>query len=382
MKKKLERVLRIPPVRFVADMVHIYFSEHISRSAAQLAYFLTMTFFPILICIAAFLGRINVRLSDMLTDLEHLLPYGVYTIFQDYLGYLDKNFSTAMLITGIFLTVLFASAAIRGLTSIMYEVYDEPKRWGIRHFAASILFALLLLVIVYLAMIVMISGNWLFHLIGDFLGLSDLAETFGVWQWLKYLLLLAVVFLFIFLLYRFVAPIRSPHPPVIPGALLASAALAVASGIFAVVVSHSARYSLIYGSLASMIIMLVWLYLCGNILILGNVPQPNPAPAPTPQPNPPIPGPTPTPVTPGGDTLPPAPPLPPVPTTQTRHAAPTNGVTLTGNFETWGLKPNQILKSVTLNIDGISVQALKSFLLRLPSANKASLDVSFDPEDK
>lgn len=271
MKKKLERILRIPPVRFVADMVHIYFSQHISRSAAQLAYFLTMTFFPILICIAAFLGRINVRLSDMLTGLEHLLPHGVYTIFQDYLGYLDKNFSTAMLITGIFLTVLFASAAIRGLTSIMYEVYDEPKRWGIRHFAASILFALLLLVIVYLAMIVMISGNWLFHLIGDFLGLSDLAEKFGVWQWLKYLLLLAVVFLFIFLLYRFVAPIRSPHPPVIPGALLASAALAVASGIFAVVVSHSARYSLIYGSLASMIIMLVWLYLCGNILILGNV---------------------------------------------------------------------------------------------------------------
>ena len=73
-----------------------------------------------------------------MAELEDLLPAGVYSIFQDYLGYLDKNFSTAMLITGIFLTVLFASAAIRGLTSIMYEVYDEPKRWGIRHFAASI----------------------------------------------------------------------------------------------------------------------------------------------------------------------------------------------------------------------------------------------------
>lgn len=33
----------------------------------------------------------------------------------------------------------------------------------------------------------------------------------------------------------------------------------------------SSRYSLIYGSLASVIILLVWLYLCGNILILGNV---------------------------------------------------------------------------------------------------------------
>jgi membrane protein len=35
--------------------------------------------------------------------------------------------------------------------------------------------------------------------------------------------------------------------------------------------SRSTRYSLVYGSLASVIILLVWLYLCGNILILGNV---------------------------------------------------------------------------------------------------------------
>ena len=34
---------------------------------------------------------------------------------------------------------------------------------------------------------------------------------------------------------------------------------------------NSTRYSLIYGSLASVIILLVWLYLCGNVLILGNV---------------------------------------------------------------------------------------------------------------
>lgn len=258
-------------MRFIADIIRIYFRKHISRSAAQLAYFLIMTFFPILICIAAFLGRINLRLGDMLAGLEHLLPQGVFSIFQEYLGYLDTNFSTAMLITGIFLTVLFASASIRGLTSIMHEIYGEPRQRSLHQFLASFIFALLLLVIVYLAMVVMLSGNWFFHLIGDLLGLSDLAERFGVWQWLKYLLLLSIVFLFIFLLYRFVAPIRRPHPPIIPGALLASVALAAASGIFAVVVGHSARYSLIYGSLASVIIMLMWLYLCGNVLILGNV---------------------------------------------------------------------------------------------------------------
>ena len=36
-------------------------------------------------------------------------------------------------------------------------------------------------------------------------------------------------------------------------------------------VSFSVRYSLVYGSLASLIILLVWLYFCGNILLLGAV---------------------------------------------------------------------------------------------------------------
>lgn len=271
MKKNLERVLRLPPVSFAAEMVHIYFSRHVSRCAAQLAYFLTMTFFPILICVSAFLAKVGVRLSDMLTGLEELLPAGVYTIFQDYLGYLDNNFSTTMLITGIILTVLFASAAIRGLTSIMCEVYDAPRQRSLRQFAASFVFALLLLVTVYLAMVVMITGNWFFRFVGELFHLTGLAERFSVWQWLKHLVLLAIMFLFIFLLYRFVVPIGTGHPPVIPGALLASAALVVASAVFAAAVSHSARYSLVYGSLASMIVMLVWLYLCGNIIILGNV---------------------------------------------------------------------------------------------------------------
>lgn len=271
MKDRLKILLALPPIRFFADIVQLYFKRHVSRSAAHLAYFLTLTFFPILICVSAFMGRINIRLADLISELEHLLPTGVYAIFQEYSGYLDTNFSFPMFLTGMFLTVLFASAAIRGITTFNRELYGFSKPRHLRHYLYSLLFALLLLITIYLSMAVMLTGNWFFHLLGDLLGLTDLAERFGVWQWLKYLIMLAIVFLFILLLYRFTAPHRAPLPPVIPGALLASAALVIASLIFASIVGRSARYSLIYGSLASVIIMLVWLYLCGNILILGNV---------------------------------------------------------------------------------------------------------------
>ena len=135
---------------------------------------------------------------------------------------------------------------------------------------ASILFALLLLVTIYLSIVVVVTGNWFFHLVEQLFHLENFAERFNTWQWLKYLILLGLVFLFILLLYKFTAPLDKPRPPVVIGAFAAAVALAVASVIFSWFMSRSTNYSLVYGSLASMIILLVWLYLCGNILILGN----------------------------------------------------------------------------------------------------------------
>ena len=77
--------------------------------------------------------------------------------------------------------------------------------------------------------------------------------------------------LFVLLVYRMAAPRGKPRPPILTGAVLASAALVASSILFSWFIGLSSRYSLVYGSLTSVVILLIWLYLCGNILILGNV---------------------------------------------------------------------------------------------------------------
>lgn len=272
MKQKLDKLLRDHPfLRFVVDVVDVYFTKCVSRAAAALAYFLILTFFPIIICISAFVNELHLNISSLIDNADPFLPQGVLVVFRDYITYIDTNQSTAMLITGAFLTILFASAAVRGLMNIMGELYGRTTFRGVGQLAASILFAVLLLITIYLSLAVVVTGNWFFHLVGQAFHLEGLVERFGAWQSVKYLLLLGMVFLFILLLYRFAAPLEKPRPPVVPGALLASLALAAASMIFSVLMGNSTRYSLIYGSLASVIILLVWLYLCGTILIMGNV---------------------------------------------------------------------------------------------------------------
>lgn len=256
------------PVRFVRELVELYFSAHVSRSAAQLAYFLILTFFPLLICINAFVGALHLEIDLVLDTLEQFFPGEVAAIVADYVQYITGNQSRGMLMAGVLTTLFFASAAVRSLMQIMEDIYGRVNYHGFWSLVASVGFAILFLVTMYLSIVVVLTGNWFFHLLEKYLHLPNLITD---WQWLRFVLLFALVLLVILLLYRFTAPKGKPNPPVLTGAFLAAIALAAASILFSWFIGMSSRYSLVYGSLASVIILLVWLYLCGNILILGNV---------------------------------------------------------------------------------------------------------------
>ena len=271
MKRLLDAVLRFPPIAFVSDVVGMYFSHRVSRAAAELAYFLVLTFFPILICVSAFVSKLNQEMTSLLEEASYVLPQEVFLIFQDYLGYIDTHQSDAMLVAGVLMSAVFASAAVRGLMNVMHEIYGRATFQGVRQLVASFVFSILLLITIYLSITVVVTGNWFFHMLGQLLKLDDLVAQFGTWQWVKYLLLTALVFLFILLLYRFASPLSRPRPPVIPGSLVAAVALTISSMVFSYFMENSTKYSLVYGSLTSMIILLVWLYLCGNILIVGSL---------------------------------------------------------------------------------------------------------------
>ena len=271
MKDSPGRKFRFPPLRFAADVVHVYFSRRVSQAAAGLAYSLILTFFPIIICVSAFLDQLNLNFDAILEQISGILPPDIIGIFRDYLGYLSGNRSGGMLAAGIIMTVLFASAALRSLMHVMQDIYGHSNFRGPWQLLASVLFALFLLVTIYLSMVVVVTGNWFFHMLGDLLHLEGLVEYFDTWQWLKYVILLAFVFLFILLLYRFAAPLGKPRPTVFPGALLASSGWLVFSNLYSVYVEHFAHLSNVYGSVYAVALSMLWLYFCICIVFYGDV---------------------------------------------------------------------------------------------------------------
>jgi len=263
----MERIWNARPVRFIRDMVELYFEKRVSRSAAELAYFFILSFFPLIICVNALVGMLRLDIQSVLEVADTFIPAGVQSILTDYLGYIGGN-QSGLLTAGIMMTLFSASAAFRALMNIMDDIYEQKRYEGLRQVVASVLYSVLLLVTIYVSGVVVLTGNWFFRLLEDLLPF-DLPET--NWPWMRFVILFCLVLLLILIVYRLSAPRETPPPPVFTGAFLAAIALVAASGLFSYFIGMSTKYSLVYGSLASVIILMVWLYLCGNILILGNV---------------------------------------------------------------------------------------------------------------
>lgn len=267
----MKRLWTSLPVRFIREIVEVYFSRRVARSAAELAYFLILSFFPLLICVNAFVGLLHLDVNSLLAVAADIIPKESLSTLADYIAYISApgNQSSGMLLAGATMTLFSASAAFRALMNIMADIYQRKTYAGLGQIVASVVFSVLFLVTIYLSLVVLLTGSWFFRLVERYV--PWVAQVVGNWQTVRFLILFCLVLLFVLLTYRLSAPRGKPRPPVLTGGLLASVAMVCASMLFSWFIGLSSRYSLVYGSLASLIVLLVWLYLCGNILILGNV---------------------------------------------------------------------------------------------------------------
>ena len=262
---------------FAKELYRLYGRHNVTRAAGALAYFFVLSVFPLILCVNGFVGLAHVDIQALLHSMDRVLPQQALELVGDYVAYVSQNRSSALLYAGVFAVILSASAALRVLLDTMDEIYEHPRDMGIRRIAMSVLFSLLFLITVYLSVVVIFTGDWFLRWLAGAMpkrlaAMLNLSALSGLWRWMRYVLLFCFVMLLVLALYRLGTPKQDFRLwPMLTSALLCSAALVVASGAFSWFIGLSSRYSLLYGSLASIIILLLWLYLCGTILLLGAI---------------------------------------------------------------------------------------------------------------
>lgn len=274
MLKEMKRNKKHRVVMPVFQLVIQNFFEHnVGKNAAALAYYLLFALFPMLIFLSNLLGLLDLNISEIIQILQRFLPKDVVGIVESYLDHVSHTSSPSMLWFALVFTVWFPMRAAKGLMDDVRLAYHlekpvHPVSYTIRQLAYTVV----LLIVVGLTLPFSTLGKqvlgYLNHLIPEkTLRISDYLLT--IWQYLRFIPVGALMFAALGTLYAASLDKRQPWEEMLPGITAALLSWIVVSIGFSVYVENFANYSVIYGTLGAVIVLLMWLYMTAVILILG-----------------------------------------------------------------------------------------------------------------
>ena len=243
----------------------LYTEKRLTRAAAALSFFLTTTIFPLIIILYTLLGSSYDRIMRILGFANEVMAGQSARAMEEFLRYVAKNNSPSMMMAALLLLVTSASAAVRTLQATIGELQGRQRYQGLSDFLFSIIFSLIFLAALYFAVLVMLTGKEVLAWFNSFLPLFD---TGSVWLVLKYPLLAAIDYGLLCGIFLVSMP-RHERYPIHAGALLATVATVGVCVAFSVFIGASARYPLVYGSLASIILLMLWMYTFCLVICCG-----------------------------------------------------------------------------------------------------------------
>lgn len=266
--KWIKSIAESMPGRFVTKTVARYSVHDVGQEAAALAYFLLFMIFPLAIFLSSLLGLLELDISGIVTGLRTLLPGSVVDLVESYLNYVSETSSRSMLWFSLVFTVYFPMRAADCLMTAVRKAYHLPRPKNQFFYTLKVLlYTVFLLVTVTLTLALATVGRAVLEFVGRFFVVP--AAFIELWADLRFLVLGGVMFAAVGLLYVAAQDERQPAKNVVPGVLTALVGWMVVSAAFSYYVENFANYTVIYGALGTVIVLMMWLNLTAMMLIMG-----------------------------------------------------------------------------------------------------------------
>ncbi|MBA4493613.1 YihY/virulence factor BrkB family protein [Paenactinomyces guangxiensis] len=237
--------------------------------AAQLAYYFLLSLFPFLMLAVTLLGFLPVSSQNILEMIRPYAPPTTYELIKTNLSVIMGEQRNSVLSISAVVTVYLASVGFQSIIRILDDAYlvkEDRPFWKEVVLGFFLMFGLLFGLVISLVLPVFgkIIGIHFFQVFG-------LTHWFyQIWNWARWLLSTLVLFSVFLSLYKFAPNTKVTFKQALPGALFATVGWQLSSLCFSYYVSIN-NYSLIYGNLGAIIILVGWFYLTALILILGGL---------------------------------------------------------------------------------------------------------------
>jgi membrane protein len=250
----------------------IYAGAMLTHAAALSFYFL-FALFPLLLFLVTLLGffaESGTQLrANLLGFLSRVVPLSAYALIYTTIDEIAVNADGIRLWLGLVFALCFASLGIAALSdslNAMYGVRESRPWWRVRLSALGLTAALVVLIMS--ALLLMLYGGEIGVAAAEYFNQGMLFTT--AWTIAQVPLALVFVLLAFALIYYFAPDLYDQKWYwITPGSVVGVALWLVVSFVLRVYLRHFDSYSLTYGSLGAVIVLMLWFYLTGVAILLG-----------------------------------------------------------------------------------------------------------------
>src|SRR5215211_4121524 len=245
--------------------------DNLSDWAAALTYYSVLSIFPALLVVISLVDLAGSgTIQRLLDNLGQVVPGSVNQILATAIENLQQTRGSAGLValvslaTALWLASRYIAAFMRASNAI-YDVPEGRPVW--KTLPIRIAVTVVVMVLLAVSAVAVVATGGLADRVGRLLGLGSAVVT--AWDLVKWPVLLLLVSFMFALLYWASPNAKQGFRWVTPGGILAVVVWVIASVAFAIYVANFGSYNKTYGSLASVIIFLVWLWLSNTAILLG-----------------------------------------------------------------------------------------------------------------
>lgn len=272
LKNILRKLSKIKPIMFLDQLLFRIGDDEVLAIGAQLTYFLILSVFPFIIMFLNIISYTPLVREEVLSNIIRYLPFEVQNLINGFAAEIIETSSQGLLSIAAIFGLWTASSGITAVIRAINKAYDneETRPFYITKLL-SILFTIILLISFTLVILTLVFGEVLGNRLFAYFGLTDI--FLDIWYALRMIIPIVYMIFTFTLFYRF-APITKNVNHVrlrnsIPGAVFTTLGWLLTSTIFSYYVNNFSRYTITYGSIGGIIILLVWLYISSIIIVLG-----------------------------------------------------------------------------------------------------------------
>ncbi|RNA69355.1 YihY/virulence factor BrkB family protein [Alteribacter keqinensis] len=255
-------------ISFFKELINEFQKDDVPLLAAAQAYYYLLSAVPLMVLLLSIIPYLNIQPETAISVLQSVMPDETATIFEETVVDVVSTERGGLLTIGIIGTIWTASLAVNAFIQAQNNAYNvKETRSFLKARFLSIVLTICIVFALVLALALPIFGDVIITFVSSYITLPpETEQLIRILRWVVSIIVIAVI---LTALYHYAPNKYKPFRHAIPGAVFATISWQLVSFGFSFYVSNFGNYTATYGSLGGVVILMLWFFITGIILVVG-----------------------------------------------------------------------------------------------------------------